>query len=86
MKNIDQECINTLRFLSIDEVQAANSGHPGLPLGTAPLMYTLWDRFMKYNPKNPSWFNRDRFVLPATAAHFCMLCSMWLAMTCLLKT
>jgi len=63
MKNIDQECINTLRFLSIDEVQAANSGHPGLPLGTAPLMYTLWDRFMKYNPKNPSWFNRDRFVL-----------------------
>lgn len=63
MKNIDTESINTLRFLSIDEVQAANSGHPGLPLGTAPLMYTLWDRFMKYNPENPNWFNRDRFIL-----------------------
>ena len=53
MQNIDTESINTLRFLSIDEVQAANSGHPGLPLGTAPLMYTIWDRFMKYNPENP---------------------------------
>ena len=63
MKKIDQESINTLRFLSIDEVQAANSGHPGLPLGTAPLMYTIWDRFMKVNPKDPSWFDRDRFVL-----------------------
>ncbi len=63
MKKIDVNCINTLRFLSIDEVQAANSGHPGLPLGTAPLMYTLWDRFMSYNPKNPAWLNRDRFVL-----------------------
>ena len=63
MKKIDSEVINTLRFLSIDEVQAANSGHPGLPLGTAPLMYTIWDRFMHYNPKNPHWFNRDRFVL-----------------------
>ena len=63
MENIDTESINTLRFLSIDEVQAANSGHPGLPLGTAPLMYTIWDRFMKYNPENPNWFDRDRFVL-----------------------
>lgn len=63
MQNIDTESINTLRFLSIDEVQAANSGHPGLPLGTAPLMYTIWDRFMKYNPENPNWFDRDRFVL-----------------------
>ena len=62
-EKIDQESINTLRFLSIDEVQAANSGHPGLPLGTAPLMYTIWDRFMKVNPKDPSWFDRDRFVL-----------------------
>lgn len=63
MKKIDEESIQTLRFLSIDEVQAANSGHPGLPLGTAPLMYTLWDRFMHYNPADPAWFNRDRFVL-----------------------
>ena len=63
METIDQQSINTLRFLSIDEIQAANSGHPGLPLGTAPMMYTIWDRFMKYNPKDPNWFNRDRFVL-----------------------
>ena len=63
MENIDQQSINTLRFLSIDEIQAANSGHPGLPLGTAPMMYTIWDRFMKYNPKDPNWFNRDRFIL-----------------------
>lgn len=63
MKKIDSESINTLRFLSIDEIQEANSGHPGLPLGTAPLMYTIWDRFMHYNPKDANWFNRDRFVL-----------------------
>jgi transketolase len=63
MKKIDSESINTLRFLSIDEIQEANSGHPGLPLGTAPLMYTIWDRFMHYNSKNANWFNRDRFIL-----------------------
>ncbi len=63
MKKIDNESINTLRFLSIDEIQEANSGHPGLPLGTAPLMYTIWDRFLHYNPKNANWFNRDRFIL-----------------------
>lgn len=63
MKTIDQTAINTLRFLAVDAVDKANSGHPGLPLGTAPLMYTIWDRFMNYNPKNPKWFNRDRFVL-----------------------
>ena len=51
MKNIDTESINTLRFLSIDEVQAANSGHPGLPLGTAPLMYTLWDPAVCHAPR-----------------------------------
>lgn len=63
MNKIDENAINTLRFLSIDQVQKANSGHPGLPLGTAPLMYTIWDRFMHYNPSNPNWFNRDRFIL-----------------------
>ena len=63
MKKIDQAAVNTLRFLSVDQVQKANSGHPGFPLGTAPLMYTLWDRFINYNPKNPTWFNRDRFIL-----------------------
>ena len=63
MQTIDQVAVNTLRFLSIDEVEKAKSGHPGFPLGTAPLMYTVWDRFMNYNPKDPNWFNRDRFIL-----------------------
>ncbi|NCD07938.1 MAG: transketolase [Negativicutes bacterium] len=65
MKTIDRTAISTLRFLSVDAVEKANSGHPGLPLGTAPLMYTLWDKFIKYNPNDPAWFNRDRFVLSA---------------------
>jgi len=60
---LDQQCINTLRFLSVDMVQKANSGHPGLPLGAAPLAYVLWTRWLRYNPHNPDWFNRDRFVL-----------------------
>ena len=63
MLKIDQACVNTLRFLAVDQVEKAKSGHPGFPLGTAPLMYTLWDRFMSYNPANPQWFNRDRFIL-----------------------
>ena len=63
MQKIDQACVNTLRFLAADQVEKAKSGHPGFPLGTAPLMYTLWDRFMNYNPANPNWFNRDRFIL-----------------------
>ncbi len=62
---LDQQCINTLRFLSVDMVQQANSGHPGLPLGAAPMAYVLWTRWLKYNPRNPHWFNRDRFVLSA---------------------
>ncbi len=60
---LDQQCINTLRFLSVDMVQKANSGHPGLPLGAAPLAYVLWTRWLRYNPRNPDWPNRDRFVL-----------------------
>ena len=63
MENIQTKCVQTLRFLAADEVEKANSGHPGLPLGTAPLMYTFWDKFMKYNPADPNWFNRDRFIL-----------------------
>lgn len=63
MENIQTQCVQTLRFLAADEVEKANSGHPGLPLGTAPLVYTFWDRFMKYNPADPNWFNRDRFIL-----------------------
>ncbi|MDP2026239.1 transketolase [Sulfuriferula sp.] len=62
---LDQQCINTLRFLSVDMIQQANSGHPGLPLGAAPMAYVLWTRWLKTNPHNPHWFNRDRFVLSA---------------------
>lgn len=62
---LDHLCVNTLRFLSVDTVQNANSGHPGLPLGAAPMAYVLWTRFLQHNPANPKWFNRDRFVLSA---------------------
>jgi len=62
---IDQLCVNTLRFLSVDMVQKANSGHPGLPLGAAPLAYALWTRWLKHNPTNSLWPDRDRFVLSA---------------------
>ena len=68
---LDQLCINTIRALAIDAVQKAKSGHPGLPLGAAPMAYVLWTRFMRYNPKNPKWENRDRFLL--SAGHGCML-------------
>ncbi|MDD2582200.1 MAG: transketolase [Desulfuromonadaceae bacterium] len=68
---VDQLCINTIRFLSIDAVQKANSGHPGMPMGAAPMSYILWDRFLNHNPANPGWFNRDRFVL--SAGHASML-------------
>ena len=60
---LDNECINTLRFLSVDAVQKANSGHPGMPMGAAPMAYMLWTRLLKHNPANPEWFDRDRFVL-----------------------
>ncbi len=60
---LDQLCINTIRTLSIDAVQAANSGHPGTPMALAPLVYTLWNRVMRFDPKDPVWPNRDRFVL-----------------------
>jgi len=68
---LDQLCINTIRTLALDAVQKANSGHPGLPLGAAPMAYVLWTRFMRYNPKNPKWENRDRFLL--SAGHGSML-------------
>jgi len=70
-KSLDLIAVNSIRFLSIDAVQKANSGHPGLPLGAAPMAYTLWTRFLKHNPNNPKWFNRDRFVL--SAGHGSML-------------
>jgi len=65
MKNLDELCINTIRMLSVDMVQQANSGHPGLPMGAAPMAYVLWTRFLRHNPNHPKWPDRDRFVLSA---------------------
>ena len=64
-KELDTLSINTLRFLAADAVQVANSGHPGLPLGAAPMAFIIWNRFLKHNPANPHWFDRDRFILSA---------------------
>ncbi|MBC7447070.1 MAG: transketolase [Hymenobacteraceae bacterium] len=69
--DLDQLCINTIRTLSLDGVQKAESGHPGLPLGMAPSAYVLWTRHLRHNPKNPKWANRDRFLL--SAGHGSML-------------
>lgn len=70
-QSLDQLCINSIRFLAIDAVEKAKSGHPGLPMGAAPMAFVLWDKIMRFNPKHPQWFNRDRFVL--SAGHGCML-------------
>jgi transketolase len=69
--SIEQLAINSIRTLSIDAIEKANSGHPGMPMGAAPMAYTLWTKYMKHNPENPNWFNRDRFVL--SAGHGSML-------------
>jgi transketolase len=63
--NLDESCVDTIRFLSVDMVEKANSGHPGLPMGAAPMAYVLWTRFLRHNPRNPRWWDRDRFVLSA---------------------
>ncbi len=68
---LEQLSINTVRFLSADAIQQANSGHPGLPMGTAPMAYAIWTRHLRHNPGNPAWANRDRFVL--SGGHGCML-------------
>jgi transketolase len=68
---LDELCVNTIRMLAVDAVQKANSGHPGMPMGDAPMAYVLWSKFLKHNPKNPKWHNRDRFVL--SAGHGSML-------------
>jgi transketolase len=65
MTSVDQRCVDTIRFLAVDAVERAKSGHPGMPLGAAPMAYVLWDRFLRHNPANPRWFDRDRFVLSA---------------------
>ena len=70
-QSLEQLCVNSIRFLAIDAVEKANSGHPGLPMGAAPMAFVLWNSFMRHNPKNPKWFNRDRFVL--SAGHGSML-------------
>ncbi len=70
-QSLQELCINAIRFLSVDAVEKAKSGHPGLPMGAAPMAFVLWDKFMKFNPKNPKWFNRDRFIL--SAGHGSML-------------
>ncbi len=70
-QTLEELCINTIRFLSADAVQQANSGHPGLPMGAAAMAYTLWTKFLRFNPKDPQWFDRDRFVL--SAGHGSML-------------
>lgn len=70
-QSLEELCVNAIRFLAIDGVEKAKSGHPGLPMGCAPMAFVLWDRFMRFNPKNPAWFNRDRFVL--SAGHGSML-------------
>ena len=71
LSELDELCINTIRCLSIDAVQKAKAGHPGMPMGMAPAAYVLWTEFMRYNPANPKWAGRDRFVL--SAGHGCML-------------
>jgi transketolase len=70
-KSLDELCVDTIRTLAIDAVQKAESGHPGLPLGAAPMAYVLWQRFLKHDPRDPKWADRDRFVL--SAGHGCML-------------
>jgi len=69
--HVDELSINTLRFLAVDMVQKANSGHPGMPMGAAPMAYALWDRFLRFDPNDPEWPDRDRFVL--SAGHGCAL-------------
>ena len=68
---LDTLCIDTIRMLSADGVERAKSGHPGLPMGAATMAYVLWTRFLKHNPRNPEWPNRDRFVL--SGGHASML-------------
>lgn len=70
-ESLDEMCINTIRFLAVDAVEAANSGHPGMPMGDAPMAFALWKRFLRHNPSNPKWPARDRFVL--SAGHGSML-------------
>jgi transketolase len=69
--SIEQQSINTIRTLAMDAIQKADSGHPGAPMGLAPLAYVLWQKHLRHNPGNPGWFDRDRFVL--SCGHASML-------------
>src|SRR5437868_10711776 len=80
-KALTQLCVNTLRTLSMDAVQKANSGHPGTPMALAPLMYTLWQNHLRYDPANPLWPGRDRFVLSAGHASMLLYSTLFLAQT-----
>ena len=75
---LEELCVNTIRTLSMDAVQKANSGHPGAPMALAPLAYVLYTRVMKHNPKNPEWFDRDRFVLSAGHASMLLYSTLYL--------
>ncbi len=78
-KQLDTLCINTIRTLAIDAVQQANSGHPGAPMGLAPVAYSLWQEILRYDPENPMWPNRDRFVLSAGHASMLLYATLYLA-------
>ena len=78
-EDIDQLCINTIRTLSIDAIEKANSGHPGTPMALAPLAYTLWQRFLRFDPADPIWPGRDRFVLSAGHASMLLYSLLFLA-------
>src|SRR5579883_2714154 len=74
--DLDQLCINTIRFLAVDAVEKAKSGHPGAPMGLAPIAYVLWTRHLNFDPKDPNWTNRDRFILSnghASMLHYALL-------------
>src|SRR5271154_5748996 len=77
--SLEMTCINTVRVLSADAVQKANSGHPGTPMALAPIGHVLWSESMNYDPRNPNWPNRDRFIL--SAGHACMLQYSYLYLT-----
>src|SRR5579871_3365111 len=78
-KQLDTLCINTIRTLAIDAVQKANSGHPGAPMGLAPVAYSLWQNYLRYDPANPAWPNRDRFVLSNGHASMLLYATLFVA-------
>ena len=78
-KQLDTLCINTIRTLAIDAVQQANTGHPGAPMGLAPVAYCLWQEFLRYDPADPTWPNRDRFVLSNGHASMLLYAMLYLA-------